>query len=30
MEGRRGRGILTVLGDGAMGRRLLKEKEVML
>ena len=25
-----GRGILTVLGAGAMGRRLPKEKEVML
>ena len=29
-KGGGGRGILTVLGDGAMGRRLPKEKEVML
>lgn len=29
-KGGGGRGILTVLGDGAMDRRLPKEKEVML
>ena len=29
-KGGGGRGILTVLGDGAMGRRLPKKKEVML